>query len=246
MSNDNLKQGVWVDPVTDLMWSCISIGQVWSDGECLGNAQKLNWNEANTALKNFNLTEFNDWRIPSIEELETIEKYKLQIEEKIIDNTKNNSLSPPKNNEMGKYWSSSSYNNDNMIYGINFDNLFIGAYFKTNLLYVRPVRGQVKIVLEKKSIINKQNIEERNDIKNETSPNKGTFLGGVFFGIMLGLFSAMGGFVAGPFPALISLAVVLFLLFASGKQHFFGALLGFIIGTPIIVIIILSLFMRHG
>ena len=59
---------------------------------------------------------------------------------------------------------------------------------------------------------------------------------------MLGLFSAMGGFVEGPFPALISVAAIVFLLLMKGLNHFFGALLGFLLGNPLILFFLFIVF----
>lgn len=66
-SNNELEQGVWTDPETGLMWARISIGQEWKYGRCIGDAKKLNWEDAEKACKDFRLVNYNHWRLPTID-----------------------------------------------------------------------------------------------------------------------------------------------------------------------------------
>ena len=56
MSNigiNELDQGIWTDPNTGLIWARISIGQEWINGQCIGDAQEFNWDDANHACQGF-------------------------------------------------------------------------------------------------------------------------------------------------------------------------------------------------
>ena len=66
MSNigiNELDQGIWTDPNTGLIWARISIGQEWINGQCIGDAQEFNWDDANHACQSFRLAGFSDWRL---------------------------------------------------------------------------------------------------------------------------------------------------------------------------------------
>ena len=62
----------WTDPKTGLMWARISIGQRWESGEAVGDAHTMSWDDANEAVRHYRLAGFEDWRLPNIEELESI------------------------------------------------------------------------------------------------------------------------------------------------------------------------------
>ena len=132
--SDNIE--AWIDADTGLMWEIkteenIEHQYVWSKEEiqtahqpkkltddvkdAFSYAEKLNAN---------NYAGFNDWRVPTIEELETLltKKYNLS------------------NNYY--YWSSTT----NALYtvsawGVNFYDGYTNDYYKTDSLYVRCVRG---------------------------------------------------------------------------------------------------------
>lgn len=67
-----LDQGVWVDIRTGLMWSRINIGQQWVKGSCRGKGHRLSLDDAKEACRNFDLAGYNDWRLPSCDEIKTI------------------------------------------------------------------------------------------------------------------------------------------------------------------------------
>jgi hypothetical protein len=56
------------------MWARISIGQEWNNGQCIGDAKFMNWTTAQIACRHFRLAGYNDWRLPTIDELETLMK----------------------------------------------------------------------------------------------------------------------------------------------------------------------------
>ncbi|MBL4660916.1 MAG: caspase family protein [Alcanivoracaceae bacterium] len=57
-----------------LMWMRCSLGQKWNKDKksCNDKAKEYNWKEAKTEAKNYNYGDHTDWRVPTIEELETL------------------------------------------------------------------------------------------------------------------------------------------------------------------------------
>lgn len=99
--------GTYIDSATGLMWSRISIGQKWVDGNPQGQAETLTWDDANTACEMFRLAGFDDWRLPTKEELES-----LMIENEAGYQAPEGVLFPPNLGELGDsglYWSASLY-----------------------------------------------------------------------------------------------------------------------------------------
>ncbi len=101
------QDATWTDPKTGLMWSRISIGQQWQDGRVEGQATNMTWSDANEACATLHLAGFNDWRLPSREELES-----LMVKDQAGYNAPDEMLYPPDlswPNNFGWYWSSSFY-----------------------------------------------------------------------------------------------------------------------------------------
>ena len=73
-SFNELENGVWTDPKAGLMWARISVGQKWVDGKSQGIATWVDWQKAENLCINMRLANFNDWRLPTIEELKTLMK----------------------------------------------------------------------------------------------------------------------------------------------------------------------------
>lgn len=71
-----MKQGIWRDPKTGLMWDRCSVGQSWNGTTCTGEAIKLEWQDAKDYVKKFTNEQakggYTDWRLPTIEELSSI------------------------------------------------------------------------------------------------------------------------------------------------------------------------------
>jgi len=98
-----------------------------------------NWNEASNYCENLNLSEKDDWRLPTIQELANIietNKTGLKINETVFPNTFEKN-----------YWSSSVYNNNqNMHWFAHFSTGFQGYGYNYNSGYaVRCIRD-IKIV----------------------------------------------------------------------------------------------------
>ena len=71
-----LRDGTVVHRRTGLQWAQCALGQSWSRDHCGGTAQSFSWNGARRAIDELNangaLGNFNDWRLPTQLELESI------------------------------------------------------------------------------------------------------------------------------------------------------------------------------
>ena len=115
-SLNELDQGVWSD-TKNVMWARISIRQEWKNGKCVGNAQKMTWENSKNACKILRLSGFDNWRLPTIDELQT-----LVIKSKAGYYCPKEILLNPNQNEWGWYWSNSSViNNQRDVWFVGFD-----------------------------------------------------------------------------------------------------------------------------
>lgn len=58
------------DKRTGLQWQACSLGQQWHAGRCEGEATAMTWQQARQ--KTSSVAEYNDWRLPTIFELQTL------------------------------------------------------------------------------------------------------------------------------------------------------------------------------
>ena len=119
--------GTVTDNRTGLMWV--------RDGKSAGcnNGKIMTWKDAMKFCKELDFAEYKGWRLPTIEELQSIvayEKHNSAIDE-AFENTKNS-----------YYWSSTTYaSGTGYAWGVNFYSGNVNYYNKTGYDYVRPVRG---------------------------------------------------------------------------------------------------------
>jgi len=70
------RDGTVIHSRTGLQWAQCALGQAWEREACNGQATSLSWSEAVDAVAELNrssrLAGFNDWRLPSRQELESI------------------------------------------------------------------------------------------------------------------------------------------------------------------------------
>lgn len=64
--------GTATQPATGLTWMRCSLGQTFSNGSCLGEASKLDWQQALLTAHGFSYAGLGGWRVPNIKELATI------------------------------------------------------------------------------------------------------------------------------------------------------------------------------
>jgi len=104
---------------------------MWQDDKAVIN-NKMNWQQARKYCKNLNLAGFSDWRLPTIQELNTIidlDRYNPAIAKEF------------KNVKSERYWTNTSYAyNSDAAWRLNFKDGLDNGYNKYNSDYVRCVR----------------------------------------------------------------------------------------------------------
>lgn len=109
-------------------------GLVWQDNNDAINVKK-NWEDANIYCENLTLDGENDWRLPSIKELQTIVAIK-QNDPAILTSFKYVVSS--------YYWSSSENVSDSYsAWGVFFDSGMTASNYKSNENHARCVRGRL-------------------------------------------------------------------------------------------------------
>jgi len=114
----------WIDPKTNLEWQCESPGE-------------MTWHEAQEYAKSLSLDGKDDWRLPTLTELESL-----------LDRTKARPEGrPPMREEVPfrdelSYWSSTTFERDTKnAWIVMFDGAYVLSYYKSSFYYVRCVRG---------------------------------------------------------------------------------------------------------
>jgi formylglycine-generating enzyme required for sulfatase activity len=118
------KPPTWKDPKTGLEW------QFESPGE-------MTWYEAQEYAESLSLDGKKDWRLPTLAELESL-----------LDRTKGRPDGRPLMREEVpfrdnlSYWSSTTFKRHTKnAWIVMFDGAYVLSYYKSNLYYVRCVRG---------------------------------------------------------------------------------------------------------
>lgn len=140
--------------------SYVMVGDLYVQTKDISN-EMIDWESANLLCKNSTVGDFNDWRLPTIEELATIYNNKRAIGG-FRDSVPNNS----------NYWSSTvSPSNDSYNYVLNFMN---GQSVTENRRYVNYVRAVRKDVAPEVSILPVSNISENSATFNGRIDNAGS------------------------------------------------------------------------
>jgi pimeloyl-ACP methyl ester carboxylesterase len=95
------KDGTVIDTATGLMWQKCPYGQTWDEAQdaCTGSATNLNWQQALKAAENLKLAGYDDWRLPNINELQTL------VDETVYSPALDTNFFP---NKSSGYWSSTT------------------------------------------------------------------------------------------------------------------------------------------
>ncbi|MGL0931105.1 DUF1566 domain-containing protein [Vibrio vulnificus] len=64
--------GTITDSKTNLTWMRCSLGQQWTGTTCAGVAMEMNWNDALRTAMSFSYAGHSDWRVPTVDELDTL------------------------------------------------------------------------------------------------------------------------------------------------------------------------------
>lgn len=67
-----VKDSLVKDSKTGLMWMRCSMGQNWDGSTCQGNSTNYEWQQAIKAPSDFGYEDYNDWRVPTLDELKTL------------------------------------------------------------------------------------------------------------------------------------------------------------------------------
>ena len=118
------KTPTWTDPKTGLEWQCESPG-------------KMTWYKALEYAKSLSLDGKEDWRLPTLKELETLlnrsvlyDKLRPVMREDV-----------PFRDDLS-YWSATTFEEyTNNAWIAMFDGAYILSYYKSNYYHVRCVRG---------------------------------------------------------------------------------------------------------
>jgi hypothetical protein len=114
--------GTVTDLTTGLMWQQIEAGA-------------MTWTQAQSYCENLRLAQFNDWRLPTCIELRSIVDYSRSYP------AINTGVFP--GTVSAGYWSSTPYVlHSNIAYVVNFADGSVDYDLKSNILYVRAVRGE--------------------------------------------------------------------------------------------------------
>jgi len=118
------KTPTWKDPKTGLEWQCESPGE-------------MTWDEALEYAKSLSLGGKDDWRIPTVLELDTLLDRKTLFDKMRPDMRKEVPF-----RDTLSYWSSTTFaEHTNNAWIVMFDGAYILSYYKSNHYHVRCVRG---------------------------------------------------------------------------------------------------------
>lgn len=98
----DVREAVVIDTTTHLMWQRCNLSQVWGNNTCSGQQQTFTWQEATNEAERNTLAGYDDWSLPTQEELLSL------IDNELIRPTIDTAIFP--NSETALYWSSSDFN----------------------------------------------------------------------------------------------------------------------------------------
>ena len=138
--------GTVTDKKFGLMWAQCSVGQDYG-ADCVGSAERLDFRAAQHGKMVYSVGQYNDWRLPTADELESLaarDRYRPAININIFPNTPS-----------GSFWSDTRTSggfgkplNERSARTISFDSGNRGASLSPDTrIYVRYVRGNSSRIL---------------------------------------------------------------------------------------------------
>lgn len=116
-----------------LMWMRCAVGQSWQSGHCIGTAKSLSYAEALAVADTTIALGYNDWRVPSQEELVSI------VEQGCTEPAINQTVFP--DTPASWFWTSSSMpGRSGYALGVHYGEGFADYYYKQSGLQLRLVR----------------------------------------------------------------------------------------------------------
>lgn len=112
--------GTVSDSTTGLMWMQCSLGQTWQAGQCVGDPDALNWQQALQQSHGYTFASYDGWRLPNIKELSTITErlcVRPAINETLFPNTPSDDFwsSTPSMSDPQRAWVLAFFNSSNSI-----------------------------------------------------------------------------------------------------------------------------------
>ncbi|TWI75378.1 uncharacterized protein DUF1566 [Desulfobotulus alkaliphilus] len=125
---------------TGLMWMRCSLGQVWDGSTCMGDASRYSWQGALQETQDFNaaggFAGHTDWRLPNINEMESI------VERRCYEPAIHGDVFPQSGLSSPSFWSSSPFAvSNNSAWSLYFSSGGVTYFSKLNRSQVRLVRG---------------------------------------------------------------------------------------------------------
>jgi len=119
-----MQTPTWTDSKTSLEWQCESAGE-------------MSWKEALEYAQSLSLGGNNDWRIPTVLELDTLVDRKT-----LFDKMRPDMREEVPFRDTLSYWSSTTFaEHTKNAWIVMFDGAYVLNYYKTNHYHVRCVRG---------------------------------------------------------------------------------------------------------
>jgi hypothetical protein len=118
-----------------MKWLQFAHGQRWNNGSVKGTAKKVSWHDAIKIPTTFSYGNYNDWRVPSIDELEML------IDKGEKGNYIDSEVFPKNNGEW--FWSSSPFAAGSKVFAwyVYFGSGVSNYFNKDSYGYIRLVRG---------------------------------------------------------------------------------------------------------
>lgn len=121
------EDGTVTDPILGLSWMRCSLGQIWVNDTCEGDASELNWQQALQAAHGFVYANKMGWRVPNVKELASITErscVRPAINEALFPNTPSDDFwtSSPSVQDSERAWVIAYFNSSN---SLKDKNLFV-------------------------------------------------------------------------------------------------------------------------